>query len=301
MGQSFLALSNLGKNGALRWVGGTLLILFLWLIVGSVATLPFLLLSGVNFLTGDLSTGDPFWIYIAVSVSFPFIWLGVWLAVRFIHQRAFRTLITSAPKISWTRLAQGFGVWLVLGALAQVAEFLIYPDRAVVTFDASKWLFFAPFILILTPIQTSAEELLFRGYWLQGVGRITKNVIVLCLVNGILFALPHMLNPEVVSHPTDTLLLFLNYFLTGAMFALYTLRDNRLELTLGAHAANNLFAALVVNYSDSALTTPAIFTDPVLDAPFGLIAFIIISIVFYLVVFRVLGRSTAQNFTHETD
>lgn len=78
MRQSFLDLSNLGKNGVPRWLGGTLLILFLWFIVGSFATLPFLFLSGMDLRSGNLSTGDPFWIYIAVSVGFPFIWLGVW-------------------------------------------------------------------------------------------------------------------------------------------------------------------------------------------------------------------------------
>lgn len=294
MTNNFLDLANLGKNGAARWLGGTLIILFLWFVVGSIATLPFLFLSGVDFTTGDLAGADPFWTYIAVSVSFPFIWLGVWLVVRFVHQRAFRTLITPAPSISWMRAGQGFAVWLVLVALAQLAEFVIYPARAVWTFDPAKWILFLPFILILTPIQTSAEELLFRGYWLQGVGRLTRNFLALAIVNGILFALPHMLNPEVLANPNSTLLLFMNYFLTGAALAVYTLRDNRLELALGAHASNNLFAALFVNYQDSALTTPAFFTNPVLDATFGTISLIMIAVAFYLIVFRWLERNRTR-------
>lgn len=292
MGQQFLGLTNLGKNGALRWLGGTLLILFLWFVVGSIVTLPVLFISGANLISGDLSTGDPFWIYIAVSVSFPFLWFGVWLAVRFLHQRAFRTIITPAPNISWTRIAQGFAVWLALVAVAQIIEFVIFPERAQLTFDFERWLFFSPVVLILTPIQTSAEEILFRGYWLQGIGRLTKNFVVLAVVNGILFALPHMLNPEVTGNPNSTLLLFLNYFLTGAALAIFTLRDNRLELALGAHASNNLFAALIVNYQDSALTTPAIFTNPVLDPIFSLIALVVISSAFYFIVFYVLDHKT---------
>ncbi len=291
MGQQFLNLPSLGKNGALRWIGGTLIILFLWFIVGSIFSLPFFLISGMNFFTGDLKTGDPFWIYLGVSVGFLFIWIGLWLVMRFIHQRAFRTLTTPAPKINWTRLAQGFGVWLALVVLAQIVEFVIYPERAQFTFDPAKWFFFLPFVLILTPIQTSAEELLFRGYWLQGVGRRTKNVIVLCLVNGILFALPHMLNPEVTANPGSALLFFFIYAITGAAFALFTLRDNGLELALGAHAANNLFG-LVINYQDSALTIPSLITTPTLDAPFGLVALIVICIAFYFIVFRVLDRTT---------
>jgi hypothetical protein len=106
------------------------------------------------------------------------------------------------------------------------------------------------------------------------------------VVNGILFGLPHMLNPEVLNHPENALLMFFNYSLTGAALALYTLRDNRLELALGAHAANNLFSALFVNYTDSPLTTPALFTNPAIDAPLGFVSLVIITTVFYLVIFR---------------
>ncbi|TAH52807.1 MAG: CPBP family intramembrane metalloprotease [Chloroflexota bacterium] len=295
MGQLFLNLTEQGKNGAARWLGGTLNVLFFWFIIGSILSAPFLIISVWGLLTsgefnGQLDRADPFWLYLATNVSFLGVWLGLWLTVRFIHQRAFRTLVTPAPKISWRRIAQGFFVWLALIALAQVVEFVIYPERAQFTFDPSKWILFLPFVLILTPIQTSAEELLFRGYWLQGTGRLTRNVIVLCVINGILFGLPHMLNPEVMANPNDTLVLFLNYFVTGAALALYTLRDNRLELALGAHASNNLFAALAVNYKDSALTTPALFTNSTLDAYFGFVMLMLVSVAFYLIVFRVLDR-----------
>lgn len=295
MNQPFLSLSDRGKNGALRWLGGTFLILFLWQIVGGFLALPFLFWAGylttgnvedAIFAMTDLKRGDAFWNYIGVNVTFLCVWLGLWLAVRFIHQRAFLTLATPAPKINWTRLAQGFGVWFVLIALFQIAEFVIYPSRAQFTFDAARWLFFLPFIIIFTPIQTGAEELLFRGYWLQGIGRLTKNPVVLVIISGILFGLPHMLNPEVLNNPDSALLLFFNYAVIGAAFALYTLKDNRLELALGAHTANNLFAAVFVNYTDSPLTTPAVFTNPTLDAAFGLVTVIVSAIVFYFIVFR---------------
>lgn len=290
MNNPFLELSNLGKNGAGRWIGGTVVILFFWLIVGSIFAVPFLLLSGGDLTSPTVEGADPFLLYLGTNVSFLGIWIGVWLTVRFIHQRAFRTLVTPAPKISWTRVAQGFGVWLALVAVAQVIEFVIFPARAQFTFDPARWLFFLPFVLVLTPMQTTAEELLFRGYWLQGTGRLVKSTILLCILNGLLFGLPHMFNPEVLNNPDSTLLLFLNYFLTGAALAFYTLRDGRLELALGAHAANNLFAGLIVNYTDSALTTPAIFTNPVIDATYGLITLLVVSAAFYLIVVRVLAR-----------
>lgn len=297
MGESFLALSDRGKNGGARWIGGTLVLLFFWLIVGSIMTLPFLLLSGV-LATGDLMQGDPFWTYIATNVSFFGIWIGLFLVMRFLHRRPLRTLVTGAPGIHWGRLAQGFLAWLVLIALGQAAEFALYPERIRVTFEVTRWLTFLPFVLILTPIQTSAEELLFRGYWLQGTGRLTRNAIALVALNGLLFAVPHMLNPEVTSNPGDALILFAGYAVTGGVLALYTLRDNRLELALGAHMANNLFAALAVNYTDSALTTPAVVTNTTLDARFGLVSLMFVAAAFYVIVFVGLDRR-ATVLTHE--
>ncbi len=51
--------------------------------------------------------------------------------------------------------------------------------------------------LLLIPLQTSAEEFFFRGYLLQGSRRLTKNWLVLSLLNGVLFTLPHLGNVEV--------------------------------------------------------------------------------------------------------
>ncbi len=296
IGSQFLALSERGKNGALRWLLGSFLILFCWQIIGGFLGLPFLFWAGyvttgnatdALFALTDLKRGDAFWNYVGLNLTFFGLWLGLWLAVRFLHQRPMLTLVTPAPKINWARLGKGFALWFGLVVIAQGIEFAMYPERAQMTFDPARWLIFLPFILILTPLQTTAEELLFRGYWLQGTGRLTRNAIVLCLVNGVFFGLPHMVNPEVLNHPDSAFLLFLNYFLTGAAFALYTLRDNRLELALGAHAANNLFSALFVNYTDSPLTTPALFTNPALDVVFGLVALLVITTIFYLLVFRV--------------
>jgi membrane protease YdiL (CAAX protease family) len=290
LGTRFIDLTNLGRNGPLRWIGGTLVVLFCWLVVGSFIALPFLLRSNGEMVGGEIFGADPFWLYLATNVSFLGIWLGLWLALKFLHRRGFRTLVTPAPGISWSRIATGFVLWLALVALLQFVEFMLYPARAQYTFQPEEWLFFLPFVLILTPIQTSAEELLFRGYWLQGMGRLTSNVILLIVVNGVLFALPHMFNPEVTRNPESGLLLFFSYATTGAALALFTLRDNRLELALGAHAANNLFAALIVNYADSALQTPAVFTNPTLDAAYAQISLIVIVVAFYFIVFRWLDR-----------
>jgi hypothetical protein len=69
------------------------------------------------------------------------------------------------------------------------------------------------------------------------------------------------------------------------LFSLVTVRDNGLELALGAHAAINIFTALIANYSVSALTTPALFIVTTLDARFSMASFLVMAIVFYIGLF----------------
>jgi membrane protease YdiL (CAAX protease family) len=103
----------------------------------------------------------------------------------------------------------------------------------------------------------------------------------------------HLANPEV---GVDVILLPAYYFGVGLLFALVTLKDNRLELAIGAHVATNLFAGLLANYTNSVLSTPAIFTVAKLDATFTLVSFIVIGIIFYAGLFlrkRVVSSSIA--------
>jgi membrane protease YdiL (CAAX protease family) len=101
---------------------------------------------------------------------------------------------------------------------------------------------------------TSAEELLFRGYLLQALGLRTRRTWLLVGISALVFGAMHMANTEVGAGPA---LIFTYYVGFGAFLALITLRDNRLELAIGAHAANNLFVALVVN-----ATTPRCLPAP---------------------------------------
>ncbi|GJD17351.1 hypothetical protein RIVM261_023070 [Rivularia sp. IAM M-261] len=71
----------------------------------------------------------------------------------------------------------------------------------------------------------------------------------------------------------------------GALTALITLKDNRLELALGVHAANNL-SFLFVTTKDSVLAVPAMWTakdtgDPRLEV----LMFLLQSLIFYYIFF----------------
>ena len=293
----YLELARRGKNDWWRYLISLPGILVTWLLVGSI---PVVLFMAYISMDGDPATdfsgtgfvGVPVIVEFLVTMSsfVPFL-VATLLAVRFIHARPLKTLLTAELSVRWGRILAGAGTWLVIATLLSLVEALLYPGRYVLTFQPARLLLFALFALILVPIQTSAEELFFRGYLLQWMGLRLKNKWLLSLLNGILFFLPHAINPEMA---TNSLLIGLGYFATGFFLAFITLQDNGIELALGLHAANNLFAALFANYEVTALPSPSLFTVQVLDPVYSLVALIAGLILFYLIFFGLTRSGNAR-------
>ena len=267
-----------GENKWQRYVLAVFLILFMWQILGSLPTV-FLLVSAmargdIQPLkgTGNLPGVDRLASFVALMLASVVFMVGIYIAIRFIHKRPFRTLITPVHSIAWGRLFAGFGSWFALASLMSLVEASLYPGRYSWTLNLNQFIPFVVVALVLIPIQTSAEELFFRGYILQGVGLHYRNIWLLSAISGVLFMTPHFLNPEAsVSYP----LMGLYYFSMGAFLAYITLKDGRLELALGVHAANNLFSVLIANYTISALPSPSLFTVNILDASYSVPAALI--------------------------
>ncbi len=288
---AYLQMARSGKNDWWRYLISFPAILLIWLIVG---TIPALLLMIYVFTDSNPATsfsgtgfvGVPVVLDFLVTIlSFIPLIVATLLAVRFIHVRSLRSLVTGEEHVRWRRIFAGAGIWLILAALVSIVEALLYPGRYVLTFQPATLLVYAIVALIFIPIQTSAEELFFRGYLLQWMGLRLKNKWILAFLNGVLFFLPHTLNPEMT---VNFLLIGLGYFAMGFFFALITLQDNGLELALGMHAGNNLFAAFFANYTITALPSPALFTIRTLDPVYSLISVVVGMFVFYVIFFVLL-------------
>ena len=284
----YLEIARQGRNEWWRYLLSFPAILMIWFIVGSI---PVVLLMAYVSMDNDPATsfsgtgfaGIPVTVEFLFTMSsfIPFL-AATFLAVKFIHARPVKTLVTGKANIRWGRIFAGAGVWFIIAALLAVVEALLYPGRYVLTFQPVTLLIYALVAFILIPIQTSAEEFFFRGYLLQWMGLRLKNIWLLSLLNGVLFFLPHAVNPEMA---TNSLLIGLGYFAMGFFLALITLRDEGMELALGMHAANNLFAALFANYTVTALPSPSLFTVQTLDPVFSLVSLVLGLIVFYAVFF----------------
>ncbi|AEP89049.1 CPBP family intramembrane metalloprotease [Bacillus spizizenii] len=184
---------------------------------------------------------------------------GVWLAVRFILKRPFRTVITPNAKINWRRIFFGFIAYFLLMIAVQLIDFAIHPDSySMQDVDASRFIWLLAAALILVPFQTSAEELFFRGFLLQAFGRLTKNPLILTLIVGGLFGVLHFANPEMNN---GAVWAGIEYLTFGFVWTYYTIKTGSIEISLGAHAANNMFLCMFITEKNSVYGgIPSLFT-----------------------------------------
>jgi membrane protease YdiL (CAAX protease family) len=251
---------------AWRWIVGTVVILGSWLVGGTLLGLGLLPYTGVDpqvLLTGgDVLAAMPAWGYLFFAlITFLPLFVGTLVAYRFVLGVKVRFLFSTFDNFRWWRVALGFWVWVALIGGPVIVGIVLSPEAY--SFSPT-WETFLPFLLVgllLLPMQTTAEELLFRGWIIQWAAQASGNIWWLSTLSGTLFSLPHLLNPEAAG---DTLGAFFGYFTVGFALAWVTVRDRSLEIAIGAHMSNNLFAALVVGYEGGVLPAEALFvTEPI--------------------------------------
>jgi len=273
--ERYLDLALQGRNTWWRYALGLVTIAFFWLVLGYA---PYLFLVGAGVETGPLLD------FVAINFSIFMMLAGLAVTVRLIHRRPLRSLVTPDARVDWRRAGRGALVWAAVATVIVVVEHLLFPGRYYLSFDPERFLPFLAAVLVLTPIQATAEELVFRGYAMQGLGLLTRRPLLIAVASSLIFTVPHLLNPEVHLH--GALIMAANYFVIGMLLATITLRDGRLELAIGLHAVNNVLLALVANYEGSALMTESIFTARDLDPVYSLFTLIAGALVFHWWIFR---------------
>ena len=281
MGKEFLDSVNQGDTNWKRYVLTFLIIIAVWILGSGTVMIG---VYGPNPEGLPMDGTSPYLDFISLNLLFVTVLIGLWIGMRRAHKRSFRTLITPYANIRWRRILQGFGLQMGLGFIVTAIDALLFPGTYSYTLDPERFYKFAILVLLLTPFQTTTEELLARSYILQIIGHFTRNPIALVVLNALPFALLHFMNPEIAAHGAVPMMAF--YFIVGGFLALVTLKDNGAELAIGIHAANNMFAAIFVNYKDSALPTNTVWTAETVNVWFGLIAYIISAAIMYHILFR---------------
>jgi len=240
-----------------RWLVGTIVIVATWQVGGFG-----LILGAANLFAvplEDLETFpgvDPWKAGFITLISFLPLFLIVPLLFPLLLRIPIKRLVTERDRLSWRRIGHGFLAMSALVIPLSALDLIINEEQYRYTFE---WKFFWPYLIIaltLLPIQTTAEEFLFRGWLLRWNNNGKWPIWAVAILNASLFALPHMFNPEIKG---EYLLAFLYFASVGGMLTIATLRDRSLELAIGAHFANNFFAGVLTSYQDAALPSAAVF------------------------------------------
>lgn len=289
----FITESFKGKNSWIRYVFGFIIILIGYAIGSAPVMLEIMKpksdpdtdLSAYNEAIGkgDLSILglDSNYLMILILVSFVGIFIALWVAVKFIHSKSFKSVITSAANVRWSRIFFGFGLWMLFGLLFELIMYFIHPDNYTFQANWSRFTYLLLISIFILPIQTSAEEIWFRGYWLQGMSHWAPARWIPILLTSILFGLMHGMNPEVAEYGLGIMMPY--YIGVGLFLAIITVMDDGLELALGIHAATNMFGSLFVTFDASALQTDAIFRINDMNVGLYNIAFLVMSALFFLI------------------
>lgn len=292
---TYVETAGWGKYRWWRYLLGLVVILFVGLVVGGIATPRVAFLLGgqealAAFSRLDYAAFGPVGGFVAVTAIFPFFLAGILIAVTLIHQRHPRTLVTAREQISWRRVGHGFVAWFVPFCLiAGLGQYLFYPDTFSFNFDLTTFALFVPIALVFTAIQTTTEELFFRGYIVQGASLVWTNRVFLALVPAAIFALSHLLNPE--ASAGGWLTVFFNYFLVpGLVWTAVSLIDGTTELAIGAHFANNIGGVLLFDVAGNAVNTPALFTISKFHATYAALSMLVAVPVFLAIAYKVFKR-----------
>jgi len=215
---------------------------------------------------------------------FVFTLLFFWAAVKYFQHKTLPSILTGFEKIRWKRYFFSFTVWGILLVGLTIVSYFISPEDLELKFDPLNFSILLIVAIIFIPIQTAAEEVIFRGYLMQGLSQMFKNGIAPLIITSLLFGLMHASNPEAKAH--GLLIMMPYYIMFGAFLGILTLLDEGAELGMGIHCANNLFSSLLICSKNSVLQTDAIFYTTVENPGSEFIAWIIMACICFFVLIK---------------
>ena len=284
---NFIQQAYKGKTDWWRFILTVLATLIGWQVVGMIPLMITAVLKSPNSAAFEktltnIAQGkdiEPNLFLFVMILSFAIGLFFLLASVFLIHKRPIRSVITSRKNIDWKRVFFAFGLWFSLAVAMLSLDYFANPEHFEWHFKLQPFLILVLISLLLLPLQTSFEEILFRGYFMQGIGIAFKNAWVPLFFTAIAFGLLHGANPEVDKLGYG---IFVYYIGTGLFFGIATLMDEGLELSLGMHAANNIVAAVFVTTHWTAFQTDALLLDTS-EPSLGLQAYLPVFVIYPLI------------------
>ncbi len=288
---SFLENASEGKNNWWRYlltvilslVGGSLvagLVLGLLLIFLSVFAS-----GGISNITNFIEStiNSPFTLVILVGISYSISFFLFYICLRFLQHKHLLKIINTVSGLRWKLLFKGLILWALILFILSLPDLIFNSGSYQITYNSGSFLILLIICLLVFPIQASFEEILFRGYLMQGFSLVSKKPWVPLLITSILFGCVHFFNGTNIY--TD-LSIVASTFIIGMMLGVIALGDNGIETAMGVHIANNLYVALLYNSTDSGLPgLPSMVTAQAADPFTGLPLLILAALLMITILF----------------
>lgn len=255
------------KNNKWYWY---LLVVFLCVIVANtVGSIPLFIIMITSFMRNGISPeslsggtlnfldADKNLVLFAMLFVFAVMLVAAMFFIKLIHGRSWTEVINGTKHVRWPRFFFGFLIFAMITIILLVISYFTEPENLEFRFEPVKFFVLLLISVLFIPLQSTAEEFIFRGYLAQGVASWTKSRWWALIIPSILFGLLHSANPEVKEYGFG--IMMTQYIFMGFMFGLMSILDDGIELAMGVHTANNLLGSVFVTYKGSALQTYALF------------------------------------------
>lgn len=166
------------------------------------------------------------------------------LAALIVRDRPYSSYSSSRGGWNWAAFAKCFGVAAVVMGVLTVVQYVFFPAENA----PGKNLFTTAGViacLALVPLQSIAEEYVFRGLLLQAVSSWTKLPVIGIAVSAVVFAAGHPYNDIGV----------IAVLINGAVWGFIVWRTNGLEATSALHVVNNYLAFFMAGFGLEATTS----------------------------------------------
>lgn len=210
-----------------------------------------IMLSPIISVFMDMVEGiDPrFWGVAGVFASFLFWWGALAVVVIVVHKRSLRSVYSPPAFKIRDGLQQCVPVALILSGIIGVSFVVSFLFGTLPVLRNIEWLPWLVFVLVMIPLiimQSTAEEMVFRGYLQQQLAVRFRSAWVWMVLPSAVFAALHYDSEAVF----NSYALILSVFIFALVMADVTRLSGSLMPAMFLHSINNILAVLVISLPD---------------------------------------------------
>jgi membrane protease YdiL (CAAX protease family) len=183
------------------------------------------------------------------------------LITHWLHKRPSWSVAMPVFKINYRDLFFGFFISLVVGVFYSLV--LAALGVLEVKYNGMNWNDYIPLFFIGGIglfIQTSTEELMFRGYLSQFMCRIFNNPVFIITIPSLIFAALHIGN---IAKFNGSLYTMIPYFISSFLYGWAAYKSGSLWMSIGLHWSNNFSGMLLIGANGDKLKTVAPFVTEI--------------------------------------